>query len=1422
MNTFRCLVLRLAFVLGIAAGLSACSDGVGGLQGLVPARETVVDEPPANAAPEIAGNPTAEVIAGDPYLFEPVASDPDGDALSFTVDGLPIWASFDTFSGTLSGTPSDADAGEYLGIVIAVSDGELAESLGPFSITVEVAPEQEPPPPTNGPPMIANSPPMQVIAGDLYLFEPLATDPDGDRLSFSIDALPPWAAFNTNNGILSGTPSDADQGEYPGIVITASDGQLSDTLGPFSITVEPRPVEEPPPPEPPPNEPPMIDGTPRAEVFSGDLYAFTPTASDPNGDLLTFSIVNPPPWAAFDSATGTLSGAPSAADQGVFSNILIIVSDGEFTDSLGPFSVTVEALPNDPPEISGDPPARVVAGELYRFEPEAIDPDGDDLNFSVTNRPAWASFDTASGALAGTPSEADQGAFPGILITVSDGEATASLGPFSITVEAPPNAPPSIAGTPDSQVIAGESYVFEPSASDPDGDELTFSITNRPNWADFDAVTGVLAGAPSEADQGPFPAIVITVSDGELADSLGPFTITVEAPPNEPPQISGTPPSQVVVAEPYRFEPTASDPDGDELTFTIASPPSWATFDTATGVLSGTPSETDQGVDAGIVIIVSDGELTDTLGPFSITVEPTEEDEEEPPPNEPPEIAGHPPLQVIAGERYLFEPTATDPDGDELTFSIVNRPDWAVFDTVTGNLSGTPSEADQGVDSGIVISVSDGELSASLSAFSITVAQQPNEPPQISGSPQTRVVANEPYRFEPMASDPDGDNLTFSVVNRPLWASFDVDAGTLSGMPTEADEGIYSGIDIIVSDGELTDSLGAFSITVEPPPNDPPQIMGTPPLRVVVGELYRFAPDALDPNGDDLTFSIVNPPSWAAFDTETGMLSGTPSDADEGEFTGIDIIVSDGDLVDALGAFSITVEPPPNDPPQITGDPPLQVIAGEQYRFQPEATDPDDDELSFSITNPPSWATFDTDSGELSGTPSEADTGPYPAIVITVSDGDLTDSLGPFTITVEPPPNQAPEISGDPDLQVVAGDVYLFEPAASDPDGDELTFSIENRPAWASFDPNTGALSGTPDEADEGAYPDIVITVSDGDLTDALAPFSITVEPPPNRPPEISGTPPADVVAGEAYLFEPVATDPDGDPLTFTIEAQPAWASFDTDTGALSGTPSSADEGEYTGIVITASDGDLTDALGSFSITVELPPTRIDDLTLEIEAAESSVDLMLAAVFGADVISTFGTGTFPLSGTLEVQVESAGEEVLSVSFESLTLDYVVDPDNPTSIFIDVDDNGMLVTVEARFPYDESINPGNPVDAFDPQLWVRADGGGDSDIGTQTGTGGQLTLEAPRYAFVGTANTFNSPAAPDGFPLQLNPYNRFSRDSFDGAPTDPRFLDGLVTVEGCRVLFHGSFLGYAVAGVGLVQSALIHSGFFRAGADLPDC
>jgi hypothetical protein len=110
---------------------------------------------------------------------------------------------------------------------------------------------------------------------------------------------------------------------------------------------------------------------------------------------------------------------------------------------------------------------------------------------------------------------------------------------------------------------------------------------------------------------------------------------------------------------------------------------------------------------------------------------------------------------------------------------------------------------------------------------------------------------------------------------------------------------------------------------------------------------------------------------------------------------------------------------------------------------------------------------------------------------------------------------------------------------------------------------------------------------------DESAPASGTAQPPAptppgssNHAPTISGTAPPAVNAASAYNFAPTAADADGDTLSFSIQNKPAWATFSTTTGKLSGTPAAADVGTYSNIAISVSDGQTSAALNAFAIAV--------------------------------------------------------------------------------------------------------------------------------------------------------------------------------------------------------------------------------------------
>ena len=89
------------------------------------------------------------------------------------------------------------------------------------------------------------------------------------------------------------------------------------------------------------NQAPTVTGTPMTCMTEGNQYEFNPTARDPEGDALSFSITNMPVWSNFSTSNGRLLGTPGAGDVGLYQNIRISVSDGQNSAFVPDFSIDV-------------------------------------------------------------------------------------------------------------------------------------------------------------------------------------------------------------------------------------------------------------------------------------------------------------------------------------------------------------------------------------------------------------------------------------------------------------------------------------------------------------------------------------------------------------------------------------------------------------------------------------------------------------------------------------------------------------------------------------------------------------------------------------------------------------------------------------------------------------------------------------------------------------------------------------------------------------------------------------------------------------------------------------------------------------------------------------------------------------------------
>jgi Putative Ig domain len=261
-----------------------------------------------------------------------------------------------------------------------------------------------------------------------------------------------------------------------------------------------------------------------------------------------------------------------------------------------------------------------------------------------------------------------------------------------------------------------------------------------------------------------------------------------------------------------------------------------------------------------------------------------------------------------------------------------------------------------------------------------------------------------------------------------------------------------------------------------------------------------------------------------------------------------------------------------------------------------------------------------------------------------VGNESATDSLNSTSSTQNPI-----TLEGIPPSSVVVGNNYLFQPAIATGSGN-MVFSIRGQPVWASFEPDTGLLSGIPSVSNIGLSADITITASNGSTTGSVGPFTILVEPASLAAPPstaallIRGTPPASVLSGQPYSFQPITTSASGRVLMFSIVNCPSWASFSTVTGALTGSPSSAQVGTYVNITISVSDGINATSLPTFSITV----TSITTGAAELQWAAPTMNTNGTALVDlAGYLVYFGTAPSTLTQTITISNASATSYVVN-------------------------------------------------------------------------------------------------------------------------------------------------------------------------------
>lgn len=651
----------------------------------------------------------------------------------------------------------------------------------------------------------------------------------------------------------------------------------------------------------------------------------------------------------------------------------VSLGDGETAREVD-FGVRVAEPPNQPPEFVSTPVATSEVGKQYRYDCVALDPDADTVSFELLVHPDGMVMSPGAGVVRWVPSEAQLGSHP-VVIRVRDGRGLFALQSFEIVVSSE-NRSPTITTVPLGPASVGTLWRYQVRAQDPDGDEIGYHLVIGPSGMSMDA-DGVVSWTPGIGQVGTHH-VQVNAADVRGAGTTQSFDLpVVSSRQNHAPQITTRPRTLAAVGQPWLYEVSALDADGDALTFQLVSAPPGMTLEVAvppssnTRALNWLPSGAQLGSHA-VKVQVSDGQATVTQE-FAVEVRSQLQ-------NRAPSIVSTPPSGAIIGRAYAYDVRASDPDNDALRWSLDTAPAGMSIDGMLGTLRWVPTAAALGTQT-VAVRATDSQGAFATQTYTLTV-RAANLPPLITSTPPTEAAVGQGYSYVFRATDPEGGLLTLSLVAAPAGMALNPTNGLVEWTPVASQTGPQA-VNLRAADAEGGSTEQAYTVVVSADaPNEPPVITSSPSFVALVGGGYQYPVTAVDPDGQSLTFSLLEQPAGMTIVPATGLVTWAPLAGQIGQHR---VTVA---AVDPLGAggtqsYSLVVVAD-NHPPTITSSPVQRVAAGSLYGYDVRATDADGDALTYRLVTAPSGMTLDS-LGRVRWATTLADAGLKP-VVLTVSD----------------------------------------------------------------------------------------------------------------------------------------------------------------------------------------------------------------------------------------------------------------------------------------------------------------------------------------------------------------------------------------------------------------------------------------------------
>ncbi|WP_235522165.1 Ig-like domain-containing protein [Shewanella xiamenensis] len=598
-----------------------------------------------------------------------------------------------------------------------------------------------------------------------------------------------------------------------------------------------------------PNGAPVISSTALTSATQDAAYSYTLVATDSDvGDSVTLSAVTLPSWLNFNPATGVLSGTPTNANVGSHA-VVLRATDVDGLTAEQSFTIVVANV-NDAPTISSTALTSATQDAAYSYTLVATDSDvGDSVTLSTVTLPSWLSFNAATGVLSGTPTNANVGSHA-VVLRATDVDGLTIDQSFSIVV-ANVNDAPTITSSAQTSATQDAAYSYTLVATDSDvGDSVTLSAVTLPSWLSFNPATGVLSGTPTNANVGSH-AVVLRATDVDGLTAEQSFSIVV-ANVNDAPTISSTALTSATQDAAYSYTLVATDSDvGDSVTLSAVTLPSWLSFNAATGVLSGTPTNTNVGSHA-VVLRATDVDGLTADQSFTIAVANV---------NDAP-VASNQSVALEEDSSVMITLAGEDADNDPLTYEISAQPASGTLEQHGSVWLYTPEKDFNGTDS-IGFIAKDAELSSEPATVTITVTPVNDDPQAIDDSYTLTSTANDTYSLAVLANDVDVDGDTLSIDGAAAdIGSVQITADGLSFTAPEAYVGPVA-LRYTISDGNKGRATAKVNLLIEGADSASQPVITLPDdVEVNATGLFTrvklgFA-KAVDRNGHPLPVSLVN------------------------------------------------------------------------------------------------------------------------------------------------------------------------------------------------------------------------------------------------------------------------------------------------------------------------------------------------------------------------------------------------------------------------------------------------------------------------------------------------------------------------------------------------------------------------------------